>query len=149
MAEIELQAVAGAEPIICPGLPALAFAANPTAQQISIVGVAFLESEIEVIEATAQRAVRGNVGVNAFHAQIEFWNFWQMRKVQSRADSGAIPISNGRELVVGKRVAVEGHPIAQTRQAIRPIEARATVAGILWTAIHCRIPAGSFRKCRE
>src|SRR5258708_37821236 len=50
--EIELQSVAGAEPVVGPSLRALTLSANPTAKQVSFVGIPAAPREIEVVKAT-------------------------------------------------------------------------------------------------
>jgi len=58
---------------------ALAVAANPAADEISVVRVTAQEARIEIEKSVAQRSARRNVGVNSLHAQIEFRHFRKMR----------------------------------------------------------------------
>ena len=80
MAIIKLQTVARVEPVVGPGLRALAVSANPTANQVAVIGIAAAPREIEIVEAVTDVAAERIVGVDAFDPEIELWNFRNVRK---------------------------------------------------------------------
>src|SRR5216683_2787003 len=74
MAEIELQTIARAKPVVRPSLRALSTATDPTADQVSIVCITATPSSV-LIKRTRQLSVSdcssGYVGVNALGAQVQ------------------------------------------------------------------------------
>src|SRR5437762_1745172 len=81
-----------------------------------------------------QRTACGDIRIYALNAKVESLNLGQMRKIQTSADGGSIPIRDGTELVFGECVTIECHPITEFRQTIRPIHTGTTVTRILGSA---------------
>src|SRR5205823_9916918 len=104
---IQLQAVACAEPVVSPGLRALPFPPNPTANQISIVGVTVPVAIIEVIKAVTQVAAERVVGVDAFYAKIHFATSRDLRHVKTAGPSRPVRVGNRIKLIIRITVGVE------------------------------------------
>ncbi len=68
----------------------------------------------------------------------------KMGEEEPAADRRTIPVCDGRNLVVGEGVAIEGHPIAKFGHPIRPVHPRPPIPGI-----HSQSPVRHFPKPKK
>src|SRR4029077_7455083 len=96
VAEVDLQPISRAEPVVRPGLCALPLPANPAAQQLTLVGVPIEIPVVEVEAAVADCSSDWQIRVDPLGAKIEFRQARQPREIHSGSNCRTIKIGNGR-----------------------------------------------------
>jgi len=84
----ELEICTSIEPIIGPSLQAKAFTADPTSDDVALIGTQVAIEVIEIHELAVE-ARRRRVGVGCFSMQVEFGQLRKMRNIDAGLDGGA------------------------------------------------------------
>ena len=90
VADAYLNAALGTEMVGAPRLITLAFAANPTSHQISIVEVQVVVDDLPVDELAAVAGLARRIGVNRLGAEVEFGEAREVGQIDSGIERGTL-----------------------------------------------------------
>src|SRR3569833_302009 len=114
-----------------PTLTAFAFAADPVAHDLPVVGITVPLQIFVVHEATALACADWRIGIYGFSAEIKFGHTRHMREIETRAPGSATGCINGRYVVVNLAVGIEREPVTKKGKPVREIECAETSSGIV------------------
>ena len=100
VAIMELQIVVRIEVVCAPGTPAPSLPANSIADDLAVICIAAQIMAIEIGHSNALQV--GYVGVNAFGAQIEFFNFRNPWHIEADTERGFTRKRNRRIFIFSK-----------------------------------------------
>src|SRR5580692_1192795 len=125
----ELEIGSCAEGISGPSLEAGAFAADPTADDIALIGAEVVVEVVEVNELAMQAGGR-SVGVGGLYVEVELRQFRKVREVNTGLDGGAAGRADRRNIVGGEGIRVKSEPVTQKGKPVGKLEARGSFTGI-------------------
>src|SRR2546423_4185208 len=107
----KLNIAAWREPVSQPSLLAPAAAPDPAADEIAVIGVAGVVALVPVEGARAEMRWHIHIIGDALKAEIEFWDFWNMGKINAGIDCR--PVRDQRRILVDDhRVGVNRQPVS-------------------------------------
>src|SRR5258708_3634969 len=71
---------------------------------------------------------------DAFHAQVERRDSWQLGHVNATSETRLSRIGNRGKLIFRERISVERQPVPHARQAVREVECRSAVRRVIGSA---------------
>jgi len=122
IAEFKLDPFVAAKVIADPTLPAFRLAANPIAENCTLIGVALFLESLPIFEDTAMTVRCRWSGRDSLNAKVKLGNARYMRKVKARPDAGVARSVYGRNVVVRLSIAIKRKPVTQEWQAIGEVE---------------------------